>query len=327
MQERTSKALAHPAEIDQPRSRPRVAPPAQPRPERADDARPGILWPRDGERAGDQQGGGEAELEGDIPLDSVERHWQFERDDRPVDAGQPSLAANITRIMNEATPTLTETPTAVKTGRLPRDLTGMQFLHLKVITEAEKSKFGERRWICECKCGKKVNVGASRLKSGKTKSCGCASLRHGHCVGGLSHEYVSWCNMKTRCLNKNFTNYHNYGGRGISICQRWLSFENFIEDMGPMPTKKHTLERIENDGNYEKTNCVWATRMEQANNRRSSHRLTHAGRTMTIQQWSREIGLNDRLISMRLQRGWSDERALTEDPRVNLPVKLVSPPN
>lgn len=126
--------------------------------------------------------------------------------------------------------------------------------------------------------------------------------------------YRSWVNMLTRCRNPKATQYAGYGGRGIRVCERWLVYENFLADMGEQPTG-HTIERIDNEGHYEPGNCRWATREEQANNRRSSRVLEHGGRRETIARWARLSGIDARTIFQRLRRGWPVHRALTVDPK------------
>lgn len=129
-------------------------------------------------------------------------------------------------------------------------------------------------------------------------------------------EYYSWASMKSRCLNPKNDRYAEYGGRGITICKRWIdSFENFYADMGPRPDKT-TLERRDTDGNYEPENCCWATQKEQQSNRRNNNLLTHDGVTLTITEWSRRLGFKERAIAWRLRNGWSVDRALTE-PRIS----------
>ena len=119
-------------------------------------------------------------------------------------------------------------------------------------------------------------------------------------------EYISWKNMKARCFNPNYKNYSNWGGRGITVCDRWLNFENFLADMGLKPTPKHSLDRIDNDGDYFPENCKWSTRVEQENNKRNNHLITIGCVTLTIAQWTKEMGFPKNLILMRLNREWSE---------------------
>jgi hypothetical protein len=139
--------------------------------------------------------------------------------------------------------------------------------------------------------------------------------RHGFARSGQkTPEWTAWTRMKTRCLNPGHPAFKDYGGRGITVCERWMTFENFIADMGRRPSNKHSIDRINNDGNYEPSNCRWATRKEQANNRRSSRFLTFEGRTLSCSEWCIELSdlnLTSQHIYQRLQMGWSPERILT----------------
>jgi len=127
----------------------------------------------------------------------------------------------------------------------------------------------------------------------------------------IKRTYAIWRGMRSRCLNKKRSSYRFYGGRGIEVCERWNSFPNFRSDMGNAPVGK-TLDRIDNNGNYEHGNCRWATRKEQSNNTRSNVHLTVQGRTQTIMQWSEEKGIEWSTIFYRLARGWSAERAVMQ---------------
>lgn len=168
---------------------------------------------------------------------------------------------------------------------------------------------GKPAWLCVCKCGRQFTATGTALRLGKTKSCeectkvrvAAGSTKHG-AVG--TQEYISYCAMKQRCYDPNGKRYARYGGRGITVCQRWLdSFANFLADMGPRPTPKHTLERIDLDKGYAPENCVWATIVEQANNRSNNTRIEIDGRVQTMTQWSRETGVCRTVILRRMRRG------------------------
>jgi hypothetical protein len=124
-------------------------------------------------------------------------------------------------------------------------------------------------------------------------------------------EFICWEHMRHRCYNPKTKCYHNYGGRGIKVCDRWLhSFSNFVEDMGMRPSGRHTLERIDNDGNYEPSNCKWATYVEQINNRRTNRFLEFDGKRLTMAQWARELGIKKETLAGRIRRGGSIDAAL-----------------
>lgn len=138
------------------------------------------------------------------------------------------------------------------------------------------------------------------------------NYRHGHKpADGISPEYLSWRGMRARCNKPHDPNYRNYGARGITVCARWQeSFVAFLEDMGQKPSPDHSIDRIDVNGNYEPNNCRWATNIEQANNRRTSRILTHRGKSMTLAEWSREVGIDIRIVHFRLKFGWPVADAL-----------------
>ena len=178
------------------------------------------------------------------------------------------------------------------------------------VTVASESFGRPHRVRGACACGKTKVFRLYDLKRGATRSCGCLhrELMSSHGFGN-SPEYHVWWNMIRRCYNKKQAHFEHYGGRGITVCERWKeSVANFLFDMGPRPHGA-TLDRIDNNGNYEPGNCRWATDDEQRNNKGTSRFLTVRGRTLTISQWSRECGVNRHTIAGRLKRGWSVERA------------------
>jgi hypothetical protein len=169
-----------------------------------------------------------------------------------------------------------------------KNLTGKRIGKLTVIAFAGiKNRFAT--WKCICECGDEKIMRGSALSGKYAQSCGnCHKRTH-----RMSHgpEHNSWIRMKTRCNNPNSDQYPNYGGRGIKICNRWLKFENFFKDMGPRPSLKHSLDRIDSNGNYEPKNCRWATQQEQSNNKRNNNRIKIGDQTLTVAQWARKLGL------------------------------------
>lgn len=136
-------------------------------------------------------------------------------------------------------------------------------------------------------------------------------------------EYYAWQAMKQRCLRDSMPEYYNYGGRGITVCDRWLKFENFLEDMGSRPSKDYSLDRINNDGSYEPGNCRWATRSQQLANRRVTARLTYQGIIKTTKEWAEEYNLKLHTLEQRIRKGWPIEDALTAPVGSPHPLKLA----
>lgn len=199
----------------------------------------------------------------------------------------------------------------------------------RVIQVAEGQRYGrwqvvgksgarQKYWMCRCDCGVVREVYGNSLSKGVSQSCGCLGAErtgdrarsHGESATPL---YFVWAQMKRRCYRVGDNRYPQYGGRGIVVCDRWRkSFAAFLADMGYPPSGAHTLDRIDNDGNYEPGNVRWATLTEQANNRRSNHVLEHEGQRLSVVQWARATGLPEKTLYARLYAGWAVSRALTE---------------
>lgn len=194
-----------------------------------------------------------------------------------------------------------------------KDIRGLTFGCLAVLEYAGLRGATRKRthWHCRCECGNTTVVATRNLRSGNTKSCGCGQPRttHGMCY---QPEYQVWGTMKDRCNNPNNQCSQYYGGRGITYCPQWAKFENFFADMGPRPSSKHVLARIDTDGNYEPSNCRWLTRAEHTGNSRNTRLITFGGHTRSVTGWAKEMGMKRITLSQRLRNGWTIERALTQ---------------
>lgn len=179
------------------------------------------------------------------------------------------------------------------------------------------------RWcaVFLCECGEHCVVQAKRYRTGHTKSCGCyhreSAVRvcttHGK---SKTSEYRIWASMRQRCFDKNCLSYPRYGGSGISMCGRWNSFEAFLEDMGPRPTPKHSIDRIDNSKGYCPENCRWATVVEQARNKSNNLWIEAFGKRMLARDWAKVYGVKELTIRKRvLVQGWDHERAVSVLPR------------
>lgn len=198
------------------------------------------------------------------------------------------------------------------------DLEGQVFKRLTVIGYAGVKSATNRQatWLCRCDCGTYITALSADLRSGDSTSCGCLSrerTRRRNCSHGLSHTpaYRAWAGIIQRCRNPQSKAYGHYGGRGIKVCERWFRFENFYADMGDAPSPKHSIDRIDNDGDYTPENCRWATWLEQSNNKRMNRQVTWQGETKTISEWARDMGLQRSSLVYRLS-AWSLERVFTE---------------
>lgn len=177
-------------------------------------------------------------------------------------------------------------------------------------------------WLCLCDCGKTHEVDAATFLRWSCRSCGCYKAEtarkqmrtHGK---SKNSEYYIWQAIIKRTTNPKDPRWENYGGRGITCCQRWLdSFEDFYADVGPRPSPAHSLDRLKNNEGYYPSNCAWKTAKEQARNRRSNHLLTHKGETLTIAEWSERIGISGRTMIARIGLGWSIEDIVTRPKKV-----------
>ena len=199
--------------------------------------------------------------------------------------------------------------------RKPEDVTGMQFNSWTVLRYDEKRK-KQHYWICRCACGREASVRAPELKNGGSKQCrSCGTSNRDDCDGhSKTPEYMIWHYMMQRCENPNSTHYSYYGGRGITVCDRWReSFADFLEDMGSQPTPQYSLDRFpDNNKGYEPGNVRWATHTEQMRNRRNNRLLTLDGETRCLTEWAKILGVPYEALRGRIRQGWSAERALTE---------------
>lgn len=202
------------------------------------------------------------------------------------------------------------------------DITGKSFGKLTVIGPHHKNSRGEWTWLCKCECGKETVSTGYRLRSGRTKSCGCIQAENRkngfHSTHRMTNTkiYTIWCNMKARCGNKNNISYPYYGGRGISVCEEWLSFDGFYAwAVGAGYVDGLSIDRIDVNGNYCPQNCRWVEPKKQWLNRSDSHAITAFGKTQTIKEWAEESGIKYDTIERRINAyGWTAEKAVSVKP-------------
>lgn len=196
------------------------------------------------------------------------------------------------------------------------DMKGKTFGRWSVIERVKNDEKGNAMWLCQCACGTKKILKGSYIRRGDGKSCGCLNreqviaraTKHGM---HKAPENIIWRAMRNRCTNPNAANYARYGGRGVSVCERRNSFENFYADMGPRPSAKHSIDRRDNSQGYSPENCYWATAKQQQNNLRNNTIISHNGRTMTISEWSKLLGIKKSTIRSRLDNKWPLDLALS----------------
>lgn len=203
--------------------------------------------------------------------------------------------------------------------KYPPICVGMRFKRLVVVSPGEPYPDGSKRWNCACDCGQMKLVMGSHLSRGKIVSCGCLARElhttHGatSAVNGddeLRRMHRAWIQMRQRCQNPRSHKYADYGGRGISVCDRWSDFANFVADMGRPPPGKATIDRIDNLGNYEPGNCRWASRAMQQRNRRNTRWVLINGEKVSFRDACDRLGQDHFLAQSRISRGWSVERAV-----------------
>lgn len=201
-------------------------------------------------------------------------------------------------------------------GRCLIDLTGERFGHWTVISKGVKKTSGDTYWLCRCDCGKLKEVRGKSLRRGRSTNCGCSNRwkRFGGAMGENPRLAKTWQNMMQRCYNSEAPNYHRYGGRGITVCDEWHDFRNFVawaEKSGydkNAPRGCCTIDRINNNAGYSPANCRWVSVSTQENNKRTNVYLTVGETTRTIAQWARDIGLHPSTVG-RWRRVYGSEEA------------------
>ncbi len=197
-----------------------------------------------------------------------------------------------------------------------KDLINTRFSKLLVKERSSNLKDGTATWLCICDCGNQRIIAGTSLRAGRNKSCGCASplfTTERMKTHGKSRDriYSIWVGMLIRCSEKSKGKTRkNYFLRGIKVCDKWKNFESFYEDMGE-PSLNYSIERINNNGNYEPGNCKWATSKEQGNNTSANKKIEFNGQIKNISQWAELLNIKPNTLTYRLKRGWSIERALS----------------
>lgn len=196
------------------------------------------------------------------------------------------------------------------------DITGRRVGFLTVLRRHGTANYGKVTWLCKCDCGNEKIVLGDSLRNGYPKSCGCrigeliSSGRKSHGQSG-SALYKIWLGIKKRCFDSKSNIYNHYGGRGITVCDRWLrgdgtvtGYECFAADMGDRPSDKHSIDRIDFNGNYSPENCRWATREEQMQNRRNNLNYVFNGEVLCLAEISRRVGIPYGTLKHRRRKGW-----------------------
>ncbi len=185
---------------------------------------------------------------------------------------------------------------------------GLKFGRLLVTHNEGKRKNSSYMWGCLCECGNTTIVEGTALRKKTTISCGCYAKEF-HLIQKVTHgkshtpEYNVWHGMRLRCYNHNDPAYHNYGGRGITVCDEWSTFQGFFADMGERPSKNHSIDRRDNEKGYSKDNCYWATKKEQSDNRRSAVWIEYDGIKLTQSDWAKKLEISPSVIGNRRKIG------------------------
>lgn len=207
---------------------------------------------------------------------------------------------------------------------LPRqaiDITGQRFGRLVAIGPVGRYRNTQIVWLCQCDCGNTCTPIVNNLRKGKSKSCGCLrddTARETHTKHGMKRHplYAAWVDMNARCRNPNAANYSDYGGRNIKVCDKWResfqAYHDYVTQLDNYGVKGCTLDRIDNDGNYEPDNMRWASDIEQARNKRNNRMITHDGKAQCLQAWAEDLQINRNTLKNRLNAGWDIEQVIVE---------------
>jgi len=205
---------------------------------------------------------------------------------------------------------------------MPNVTSGRTYNRLTALHDTGERRSGRKPiWAFQCVCGARVVADAYKVAAGSTQSCGCqrkdngkARRTHGEASAGgkRTPEYTTWAGIRNRCENPENQAFQDYGGRSISVCARWAVYENFLEDMGRRPSPHHSIDRIDNDGNYEPGNCHWATMAEQSSNTRAVRRITIGPETRHLAEWLRHFGVTAVTFHNRVRAGMSEVEALSK---------------
>jgi hypothetical protein len=198
-----------------------------------------------------------------------------------------------------------------------KSLKGLIFGNLIVLELAGKTSYGKLQWKCLCVCGNESIVTGTPLTQGKTRSCGCLHRKRITTRNGNSRHpnYWVWIDMIRRCSDPSRLDYCYYGKRGIKVDERWKCFDTFVADVGDRPSANHTLDRIDTNGNYTKSNCRWLHKSEQNSNKRNNRLIEFNGEVLSLKQWSSRLAISESTIRTRLNKGIPIEQALLIPPR------------